>query len=156
MTVNATGTEFNVSDYDMDADKEVTLASGKVSIDINGYESIVLKPNQHLKYNNVKNKCTLHEEDTFKYYAWKDGKLIFRNDPMVYVAKIVGRLYGADIKIQNKDLQNYTYYATFESESLKEILELLKLSAPINYKEIERVQQQDGSFSDAKIIIFKK
>jgi hypothetical protein len=72
------------------------------------------------------------------------------------VIKKISQLYKVDIELQGNELQDYRYRATFEDESLSEILKLLKLSSPIDYKEIKRQLLPDGSFSKRKIVIFKR
>jgi len=63
-------------------------------------------------------------------------------------------MFNVDIEVQGNELRKYKYRATFEDESLEEILKLLKLSSPINYKEIKRVALPDGSFPKKKIILY--
>ena len=63
-------------------------------------------------------------------------------------------MFNVDIELQGKELKNYRYRATFQDESLEEILKLLKLSAPIDYMEVKREPLPDGSFPKKKVIIF--
>jgi transmembrane sensor len=156
--VEATGTKFNVFNYDSESISEVTLVSGKVKV--TGYDKknskliSVMDPGQHLEYESNTGVKDIVFEDTYKYTAWKDGKLIFRNEPLDKVLKKIALLFNVDIELQGESLQNYRYRATFENESLDEILKLLKLSSPINYKEIRREPLSDGSFPKRKVIIF--
>ncbi|NJO68090.1 MAG: DUF4974 domain-containing protein [Bacteroidetes bacterium] len=92
--------------------------------------------------------------DIYKYIAWKDGRLVFRNEPLADVVKKISQIYNVDIELQGKELQNYRYRATFEEESLFEILKLLKLSSPIQYREVKREIMPNGTFTKRKIIIF--
>jgi ferric-dicitrate binding protein FerR (iron transport regulator) len=113
-----------------------------------------MKPDQHLEYDASNHSTKLTEGDMYKYYAWKDNKMVFRNDLMTDVVKRISQLYGVEIELQGKELKTYRYRATFEDESLSEILRLLKLTAPINYREVKRELQADGSFSRPKIVIY--
>ncbi len=70
-------------------------------------------------------------EDTYRFIAWKDGKLIFRNEPLEDVIKRIGYFYNVDIELKDEKLKEYRYRATFEDESLDEILHLLKISSPV-------------------------
>jgi transmembrane sensor len=156
--VEATGTKFNVFNYDSESISEVTLVSGKVKV--TGYDQKNSKlisdmdPGQHLEYDRNTGVKDIVNEDTYKYTAWIDGKLIFRNEPLDKVLKKIALLFNVDIELHGELLQNYRYRATFENESLDEILKLLKLSSPINYKEIRRELSSDGSFPKRKVIIF--
>ena len=72
--------------------------------------------------------------------AWKDGKLIFRRTPMEEIAKQLSRHFNVNIQLQGKEIFDYTYSATFTTETLVEILSLLEKTAPIQC-EITEPQQ---------------
>lgn len=158
ISVKATGTKFNVMGYSSINEDEVTLVSGKVEVglaaDKNNTESTKLEVNQHLIFSKNTGAVSIVNEDTYKYISWKEGKLIFRNEPMKDVVKKIGQVFNIDIEIRGKELENYSYRATFEDESLSEILKLLKLSSPIDYYEVRRNPLPDGSFPKKKVIIY--
>jgi len=157
LSVKATGTKFNVSGYPSADEAEVTLVSGKVEVsltdDKNKINSSILDVNQHFTLNKTNGTTTIANVDTYKYISWKDGMLIFRNDPLSEVVKKIGQVFNVDIEIKGKELQDYSYRATFEDESLEEILKLLKMSSPIDYIEVKRDPLPDGSFPKKKVII---
>ena len=158
LNIEAVGTKFNVSGYDDVEKTEVTLVSGEVRINKTSYNGniipvISLDTSQHLMVDNYSLDTYVTSEDTYKYIAWKDGKLIFRNDPLDQVVKELSHIFNVDIEIKGETLLNYTYRATFNDESLGEILKLLKLSSPIDYHEIKRIPLPDGSFPKRKVII---
>lgn len=159
VSVTATGTKFNVDAYPQGNKIQVSLASGKVSVkklgDKNSTTTIAtLIPNQNLIYDLETDQKVIENEDVYKYIAWKDGKLIFRNESLRQIAHKISQLYNVDIELQGKNLDDYKFRATFQEESLGEILKLLKLSSPIDYREIKRSPLPDGSFPKKKIIIF--
>jgi len=156
--VKATGTHFNVSAYKNYPTPSVTLAEGKVSIFKTCAENpdnliATLKPQQHMKYVIAEGKFTISNEDTYKYIAWKDGKLVFRNDMLTDVVRRIGLQYNVDFVIVDDKIKHYRYRATFENEPLNELLRLLKLSSPIDYREINPKPLPDGTFSRRKIIL---
>jgi len=156
--VKATGTKFNVLGYPSVDEAEVTLVSGKVEVsltdDKKNINSSKLKMNQHFSFNKTTGVTSIVDEDTYKYISWKDGKLIFRNEPLSHVVKKISQVFNVDIELQGSSLQNYSYRATFQDESLTEILNLLKMSSPIDYVEVKRDPLPDGSFPRKKVIIF--
>jgi transmembrane sensor len=159
VNVRATGTMFNVQAYTSGRKTQITLVKGKVSVGKGSWEHhfsdiAQLKPSQHLEYDAVSGIKELKTEDVCQYTAWKDGKLIFRKEPLKDVVEKISQLYNVEIELQGKDLQDYQYRATFQEESLTDILKLLKLSSPIDYREIKRNPLPDGSFPKKKIIIF--
>lgn len=156
LEIKATGTKFNVQDYDSDAVTGVTLVSGKLFVNEQDNSRLIseLSSNQHLYYNRQTGTKSIVDEDTYKYISWKDGKLIFRNDPFSDVAKKLSQVFNVDIEIQDSALQDYRYRATFQDESLEEILKLLKYSSPVDFRETKRIPLPDGSFPKKKVTIF--
>ncbi|MDY0098511.1 MAG: DUF4974 domain-containing protein [Bacteroidales bacterium] len=160
LQVKATGTRFNVQEYSSDNISEVALVSGKIFVneldDDNNQSNLIaeLFPNQRLTYNRQTKIKQITDEDTYRFVAWKDGKLIFRNDPLEEVSKKLSMMFNVDIEVKGSELKNYRYRATFEDESLEEILKLLKLSSPINFSEENRVALPDGSYPKKKVIIY--
>jgi ferric-dicitrate binding protein FerR (iron transport regulator) len=88
--------------------------------------------------------------------AWKDGILIFNETPFYEVAVKLGRWFNADIKITDQSIANYRFTGTFTEESLEQVLELLKLSTPIDYSSSHRKIQKNRSFSKQEIKISMK
>ena len=158
LSVKATGTKFNVSGYTSSDFAEVTLVTGKVEVSLtdnkNNITSSKLDINQHFSFNKVNGTTSIINEDTYKKISWKDGKLIFRNEPLSQVVKKISQVFNIDIEIQGEEIQNYCYRATFQDESLSEILKLLKMSSPIDYIEVKRDPLPDGSFPRKKVFIF--
>jgi len=157
--VQATGTRFNVATYKNNLVPSVTLVEGKVSVQeiSQGRHNETLAsllPGQHMEYDTLLGKTVIQTVDTYKYVAWKDGKLVFRNDLLSEVARRISLQYNVDIEVIGDKINNNRYRATFENQPLNELLELLKMSAPIDYKEISPVHLPDHSFSKRKIIIF--
>jgi ferric-dicitrate binding protein FerR (iron transport regulator) len=159
-SVEATGTRFNVMSY-TDQTPSVTLAEGSVTVhtlfENNDPERILMWPGQHLVIDVIKKGTVLEQGDTYKYYAWKDGKLVFRNDLMASIMQRISLQYNVDIEIADQSILQYRYRATFENESLTEVLNLLKLASPIDYYEIDPVMLPDSSsYSRRKIIITER
>ncbi|MFO7853475.1 MAG: FecR family protein [Bacteroidota bacterium] len=159
LNIKALGTRFNVWAYPDDKSSEVTLESGKVIVEKvreNGgiLNYLELQPGHHLTIS--QKGFVKRTVETEKYTSWKEGKLILRNDPMSEVVKRIGRWYNVEIKLRDKELENYRYRATFEEENFREVLKLLKLTSPIDYVEEERELLPDGTFTRKKITLFIK
>jgi len=157
--VTATGTRFNVSAYKSWQYPSVALVEGKVSVLTHVPsqkigKTAILKPNQCLQVDTTNGEFTIVNEDSYKHIAWKDGKLVFRNDLLSTVAKRISLQYNIDIEIVGDQVKEYRYRATFENESLSELLTLLKLSSPFDYREISSQIRPDGTFTRKKILIY--
>jgi len=158
-TVKATGTKFNVRAEKNFRTPSVTLVEGKVAVrkpnSTKGSDLIAfLQPDQNLTYDTLNGHINIQTEDTYKHVAWKDGKLVFRNDNISEVARRISLQYNVDIEIKGSEIKEYRYRATFENEPLGELLRLLKISSPIDYTEIKPKALPDGTFSRRKIIIY--
>ena len=66
--------------------------------------------------------------------AWREGYLVFNNTPMDAVIRRMERWYGVNINVRNPQILNYRMTAEFESESLIQVLEILKISSNIRYR----------------------
>lgn len=158
VNVKATGTKFNVQALKSEREIKVSLLKGKVEVNkqIDTDKNLVLAnlvPNQMLTYDTLTGKAQTFSGDLYEFIAWKDGQLVFRNRPLSEVVKKLSQHYNVDIELRGRELQDYRYRATFEEESLNEVLKLLQLSSPIRYMEVKRTLQPDGTFTKRKIII---
>jgi ferric-dicitrate binding protein FerR (iron transport regulator) len=135
MTVVATGTTFNVSAYESDSIASVTLIEGAVDVRMNNGSTRGIKPNEKLDLNLMDNTVNVFETNTYKWYAWKDNRLVFRDDPLSYVFKRLEQIYNLEFVYNPEDIDSHLYRATFCGESCDEIMKLLALSAPLEFSE---------------------
>lgn len=159
LNIEVKGTKFDVINYPGDRQIEVILESGKVNLFTGNYKDdnliALMKPGERATYDPSNKITSIHKVDMDKYTGWKNGILIFRDDPMNEVTRKLSRRFNVVIELQSPDLKEYVYTATFMNESLPQILDLLKLSAPIKYTVIDQKQLDDKSYSKPKIIITK-
>ena len=153
-TVKVLGTSFNVSAYRGDY-IEVVLQNGKVEFyPGNLSQMITMIPSQKLVFND--GKIDLNITDPSKYKAWTDGKLVFRGDNMTEVAGRIERWYNVKVILADQNLKKYSFRATFEDDSLEEVLHLLCLTSPISYKIAPRVIKSDGTFEKVVVTIYER
>jgi ferric-dicitrate binding protein FerR (iron transport regulator) len=81
---------------------------------------------------------------------------MFRDDKMNKVVEKLERWYNVEFEIEDQEIANYIYTATFIDESLDQVLKMLSLSAPIRYTISERNKQADQTFAKAKVKLYKK
>jgi len=161
--VKVLGTKFNVNAYPEDNDIEVTLQRGKVEVYgvsgarittpviklIPGEQVLVSKSDM---FQMIKRKV-----DKITYFTgWKDDLLVFRGDSMENVVKKLSRWFNVEITLKDESLKDYKLHATFNQESLDEILKLIKLTSPIDYKIAQRTKKQDGTYTKERIEFFQK
>ncbi len=160
INVKAVGTEFNVEAYPDLNEINTSLVEGKVIVEKSGDEGKVqtlgaMVPGQYVSYNQETGSIISKQGNIDKYIAWKEGRLVFENEPISRVASVLSRMYNVDFKIED-DAKFYTYTVTFVDETLSQILELMKIATPIDYKILPRVKLSDGTFSKQKVIINRK
>ena len=151
LTVEATGTAFNVNAYAPDHVAAVTLVKGKVAVTLDQKKTISLSPGEKIDYNLAISLYNVNKTNTYKWCSWKDGILIFRDDPLEYVFKRLGQTYNVEFILKDAELGKYSYKATFEGESLNEILRLLEMSAPIRCKEVSNRNTNNEKFEKQRI-----
>jgi len=158
LIITATGTEFNVMAYPDESIVETTLVEGKVFVQKKNFGNTFLrvcemKPGSHLKFIQNTNTYVCSIVEPGKYISWKDGILIFKNDPLHEITTRLGRWYNVEFVFRNESVKDFPYTATFVDETLPQILDLLKLATPIRYEMTSRIKLPDGTFSKPKVFI---
>jgi len=157
--VRVLGTRFNVINYEQENRSEIILQSGNVELCSGNIEQprtlSGMDPGELAVFNKTDNAVEIKKVNTEKYLSWIDGKLIFKDDPMDEVVRKLNRWFNVEIEIADPSIHEYVYTATFQDESVDQILELLAMSAPISYQVIKREKLDNGMFT-AKRIIFRK
>ena len=158
MVVSAYGTEFNVNAYESETSHEVTLASGHVEVSSEigskATETLVVdeKAILQVKTGNIH----VVTADTYVETAWKDGKMVFRREKLDKIVTRLSRKFGVDIHLEGDRLKEYEYTATFTDETLEDILDLLKRSAPITYTISKQKQLYNETFTRRVVTIKSK
>lgn len=153
MDVRVLGTKFSISAFSQDNDVSVVLEKGKVQL--TGTDkafSEVLQPDERFVYDRSLNKGTLEKVDASYLTSWKDGLLVFRNEPLSEVIERIGRWYNVRFDIKDQEIMDFRYRATFRNESLDEVLKLISLTAPIQYEIKEREQNKANDQYETKNI----
>lgn len=66
--------------------------------------------------------------------AWKDDRLIFQSETFENICYKLERWYDVKIHVRNEELKKYRYTGKFvHNETINQVLEILKLTTPINY-----------------------
>lgn len=128
------GTSFDVCAYESEELVTTTLETGSVEVfnKIN-FSAIKLSPGQQNQLDTSTGEMKNTRVKTQLYTSWKDDLLRFDNAPFAEVVKKMERWYGVHI-ILDKSLQySENYTMTIKTESLREMLQLLQITTPMNY-----------------------
>ncbi len=139
LSIKVLGTKFNVSHYPEDTNINTVLVEGSVELykkaeDKESGDGTLLKPGFKAEWRKVGYDITIENVDTQIYTAWIQGKLVFRNTPFRKIRQALERRYNVTIKNRNKDLDDQSFDATFDIETIEEVLESFNKSYAIRYK----------------------
>lgn len=160
ISIEVLGTKFNAINYEQEGQAEVVLASGKVKLfeNNNGKRRQISEmiPGQQAIYLKQGNTIFLKDVDIGKHISWIDGRLIFRDDSMDEVVRKLDRWFNVQIEIADPNIGSYIYTATFQGETIEQILSLIKRTSPVEYTIIPEKRLYDGSFEKQRIILKKR
>ncbi len=163
ITIKVIGTSFNVKSYPESNTIETTLVSGSLEISdkaVGGRgikelnNNLILKPNQKAVYIKNIDKLTLDDRKELKFEssqmktpklslqdkidiqpltAWKDNKLIFKNEKFEDLAIKLERWYDVKIIIKAPELRKERFTGTFENETTEQVLNALMIAEPFKF-----------------------
>lgn len=137
--VEVMGTSFNIRTYEEDRESQTTLISGSINLIKNnkagGKEEMTkLSPNDSYIVRKDNTSIVIRNpEVTTKQVAWKEGFLIFESTPMEEVIIKLERWHGTKFYINDPEVLDQKITALFHSESIVQIMEMIKFCAPIDY-----------------------
>jgi len=106
MKISVLGTVFNVKEYANDALTTVTVASGKVEVNLAGGKAL-LEKNQQVKMDKYTGDFEKWTIDAGKYLSWTDGALYFHRTPLREVVNMLNRHYPqVEIKLAEGEYPN--------------------------------------------------
>lgn len=154
LDIKVLGTSFNVIANEDEPTEEVVLQTGKVDVSsMTGKSLAVLSPNEQLVLDVQKRTFEKSKVEASTYTSWKEGKLVFRKENMQQMARRLSRWYNVDIVVDDKELDDYTFHATFIDEPLDEVLKMLSITTPLKYEEESRTTDDQGAFKKRKVHI---
>lgn len=134
--VEVLGTSFNVSVYEDDNVVETALVEGKVKLTMNRSASkpVYLTPSQKFVYarNERRGQISIMEEDS--ELAWRQGILVFNDEPLEEVFKKIERWYGVTIHYDKHTLVNDNFTGQFKLISVQEMMNILRMHYNLKFK----------------------
>jgi len=132
--VKVFGTCFNIREDESKDLSDVTLLSGKVEVlNLRNQKISDLNPGQQLIYQKgISQILTPKNMDAMT--SWVHNILIFNNQPFEEVIRYLNGWYGVDIQLDRSLYYRHNYTFKVKTESLREVLELITIITPINYK----------------------
>ncbi|MGV8137850.1 MAG: FecR family protein [Mangrovibacterium sp.] len=158
-TIKVTGTKFNVSAFPDDNFSSVVLEEGKVSyIPANKKKApVTLRQEEQVTYLKGSGSLIKEKTDVEKYTSWKEGKLIFRNDPLSNVIIRLQRWYNAEITLSDPGhlLGGLTFTMTVKNETLPQVLEYLSQASNLSFKQQKTDRNTNTGPEKTKYLLFE-
>jgi ferric-dicitrate binding protein FerR (iron transport regulator) len=124
------GTSFNI-DANKKNNTEVTVATGKVSVNNKHKKSVIITPGFSAK---VTNKgVEKFETKKANYLSWKTGKFIFKEADLRQVVSDLNSFYKTKFVI-NDETKRCKFTSEFNNLKIEEIAEILQLSCNVTIK----------------------
>ncbi|HMH22746.1 MAG TPA: FecR family protein [Puia sp.] len=157
--IKVLGTTLNVRSYTNEKNTEAALIRGSIEITLRNSpdKKIILRPNEKLVVQNGKasviagktgiaageddnepmmvlGKVHFIKKDTVASdILWVKNKLAFDGESLKNVALKIERWYDIRVVITDENLKNTQYSAVFEDESLRQVMEALRLTGNFRY-----------------------
>ncbi|MCF6401335.1 FecR domain-containing protein [Chitinophaga filiformis] len=129
-TVRVLGTEFNVNTYDSGVAR-IALVQGAVKV-ISKTDSLQLTPGQEAVYSS--NKINTRSFDETDVLSWRLGKFLFSNARLDEVCRVIPRLYGISLELDNKEVAGKRFTGVIDRhQPVENVLKALKATNGIDY-----------------------
>jgi len=187
IVIRALGTRFNVKAYPEEKTISATLEEGKIDIKVPGLTDknnrVLLKPNDKLIYQKETTETIKYVESaeervipegdktikprdvhiltnvrTELYTSWKDPRWIIYREPLSTLVPMLERRFNMVIIFNNEQLKKYKFTGTIENETVDQIMNALRMTAPLDYqinKDTLRLTLNQNSNEEFKRIMKK-
>jgi transmembrane sensor len=130
------GTSFLVSTQA--GQQNVAVKTGLVrvtsSTSSSNTDASTLKALEQIQWKSGDGFGSIQRVDPERAFAWVEGKLIFRNTPIIEVLEELKEWYGLEEVIQNEVKHSCVVTGTYTRLSLKEVMESIQYATGINYE----------------------
>lgn len=155
--INVLGTSFNVKVYPDEATSEAVLIKGLIVMEGKGNKgsSIIMKPSQKVTFYKKEiarpgikttaksansqpqitiNQYTKVNDSTIVEMAWTRNQLEILDQSFCDLKSVLERWYDVDIRLTDKDIEKYRFTATFNKETIEEVLIALQKAEHFKYE----------------------
>ena len=154
LEVNVLGTKFDVCAFPENGNIRVILESGKVHLNSKNKKSFdyELSPGEMATYYPSNNKVVTKKVESQWYTSWKEGILIFKEDPMSVVISALQHRYNIDIEVKNPEIYNSVFNAKIGNEPLDKVLRSIEFSCSLK---ATIIRDSGSTNSKLKVVLSK-
>lgn len=131
--VQVLGTSFNISDDTTRLD--VTVATGKVSVQTPVQNVVYLEKGEKASYNKTEQKVSKIVNDDPNYDSWKTKTLRFRDTPLPQVLASLGKYFNVKFEFDSNKASGISYTSNFVDPTLNEVLVEMQDVLGITYRQ---------------------
>lgn len=124
LEVKVVGTEFNVDNRSEPGWVKVSVTSGKVQLTA-GAQTVLLLPGEQAVYENATGNIVRSAKPDENVLAYKNRLFQYNATPLKQVVQELSDVYGVDISLNNKVLENCLLYGKYENLELDRVLDLV-------------------------------
>lgn len=130
------GTSFNLKAYP-DMPVKVQVVSGKVAFSPAADDNaIFLEPGFEAELNTdqplAEAKAPIEDAN---FRAWQNHRIEFQNTSLSEVIQLLEEVYHTEIQLENPDLANCRYTATFDGDALQDVLHILSVTGNLSFEQ---------------------
>jgi ferric-dicitrate binding protein FerR (iron transport regulator) len=138
--IRVTGTAFSVRSEQDGNLIEVFVESGSVQLHQSGNEENSIK----LESGHIgileNNDLRMENNNDENYLSWKTRKLIFRQENLGEVTRVLNRTYKKEFLFQNQELENCLFTGTFDQWPVDSVVRVIQLALNLD------VEQKQNTF----------
>lgn len=137
--VEVIGTSFDVRSYENADDVVIVVREGTVELSRHADPENTLIVNEGYKGTVTlsSGQLTLDlVEDSGTYFGWMDGRLIFKDTPILEVFKDLERWYNISVQYEDvsDQLMNKRFTADLKTRSIRDVFEVIQMSMDIDFE----------------------
>ena len=155
LRVKVLGTSFNFKHYKEDTHAVLAVETGTVTLSAGTNNTTTVHERNYATVDNKSLKTNVYNTLSGQS-SWREYKMVFRDEPFNNVLNDLSRRYNVEFEIRGNEIKEYIYTATFDDLSLEDVLKLLKLSSPIDYKIKNLTSNTLKAHVKRKVTIFRK
>lgn len=134
--IEVLGTRFNLVSIPSEQKWEATLISGSIRVcpsKNSRTRNFAISPGNRAIWNKENNTFSIKSANTINTTRWVNNPLYFENETLENIARQLEQMFGIEVVVPS-DLANVIRFtAKFTDESVYEIFNLLKITAPIDF-----------------------
>jgi transmembrane sensor len=137
-SVRVRGTAFNVRGYPDEAQVQVAVREGGVSVRPERAgtqpDTVELESGEIGRMGEADTTVQILAADVAPYIGWTEGRLVFEDTPLPKVARRLERWYDLTFRIQDPALRSLRLTATLKSQSVRNVLDVIAASLNLRYE----------------------